>query len=236
MPDLRAGWPNDRVSKASTHKHLVVCGLSLALLSCLVNPLDEQLPLEPSLRRVADPGLPRHDEHLPVSTLFLGLGASARAVDRVVSVAPIGRAWVRPDATLVVDEVVVETDVLPGLSMRDDGSVAYARRGHDEAKRDETDIYLRSGDGRTRRVTTDGRSDRPVFLDDGTLLWISSAGTGRAGWIHDGVRLGGYPELPVPARPDRTRLEEGLVVFDAGDAEYALAPGRRTVKRRGPRP
>ena len=81
-----------------------------------------------------------------------------------------------------------------------------------------------------------GRSDRPVFLDDGTLLWISSAGTGRAGWIHDGVRLGGYPELPVPARPDRTRLEEGLVVFDAGDAEYALDPGRRTVKRRGPRP
>ena len=37
---------------------------------------------------------------------------------------------------------------------------------------------------------------------------------------------------PVPAFPDRTRVEDGRVVFDAGDGLYVFDPAARTVKPR----
>lgn len=80
-----------------------------------------------------------------------------------------------------------------------------------------------------RQITTDGRSDRPFELPDGTLLWISSAG-GQAHWVREGRAL--TAAGPVPAFPAKTRYEGGRVVFDAGDAWWALDPRTGSVERR----
>lgn len=176
---------------------------------------------------VRDPGPPPNDETPPVHTLYAGLGAEARPVARVVSVAPGGEAWVTPEGALVVGGRTVDTAVLPGLARAPDGTLAYTR----SPRPPETDVYrLRTG-GAPERVTHDGRSERPFLLPDGTLLWTSSAGAGRVGWFREGKRLNSFPEARVPAWPDRTRFEDGRVVFDAGDGLFALDPATGAVER-----
>ncbi|MCA9542264.1 MAG: hypothetical protein KC620_25380, partial [Myxococcales bacterium] len=81
-------------------------------------------------------------------------------------------------------------------------------------------VWRVDADGKPRAVTSDGQSDRPFFLPDGRLLWVSSAGTGRAGFVLDGRRL--TANGPVPAFPDRTRFVDGQVEFDAGEGVFRL--------------
>ena len=55
-----------------------------------------------------------------------------------------------------------------------DGRVAYTK----SPRRPLTDVWQVAPGGVPTAVTTDGRSDRPVYLPDGHLLWVSSAGGG----------------------------------------------------------
>ncbi|MCB9539708.1 MAG: hypothetical protein H6704_26145 [Myxococcales bacterium] len=175
---------------------------------------------------VPDPGPPPH-EAPPVSTLW----RDRRAVARVTAVAPGAAAWVEADGTLRVDGVAVDRDVLPDLTVAPDGRVAYTK----SPRRPLTDVWQVAPGGVPTAVTTDGRSDRPVYLPDGHLLWVSSAGGGVAGFFDASGRLTNAPGdafAPVPAFPDRTRVEDGRVVFDAGDGLYVFDPAARTVKPR----
>ncbi len=175
---------------------------------------------------VPDPGPPPH-EAPPVSTLW----RDRRAVARVTAVAPGAVAWVEADGTLRVDGVAVDRDVLPDLVVAPDGRVAYTK----SPRRPFTDVWQVAPGGDPAPVTTDGRSDRPVFLPDGRLLWVSSAGGGVVGFFDASGRLTnqpGQPFAPVPAFPDRTRVEDGRVVFDAGDGLYVLDPASGKVTAR----
>jgi hypothetical protein len=167
---------------------------------------------------VRDPGPTPNDETPPTHTLYAREGAGARVVARVWAVAPGGAARVEPGGALRIGDAVVDTHVRPGLATAPDGTIAYARAESPP----ESDIWRVRPGGRPERVTTDGRSERPFYLPDGRLLHTSSAGSGRVGWFLDGRRLNSFPEARVPAVPDRTRFEGGRVVFDAGDALYAL--------------
>ena len=169
---------------------------------------------------VRDPGPPPNDESPPLHTLYAGEGAAARPIARVIAVAPGGAAYVRPDRALVVGGHVVDTRVLPGLATAPDGGIAYTRG----VSPPETDVFRVRPGGAPERVTADGRSERPFFLPDGTLLWTSSAGTGVVGWFREGRRLNSFPAARVPAFPERTRFEAGRVLFDAGEAWYSLNP------------
>ncbi len=136
-----------------------------------------------------------------------------------------GPAYVRADGALVRGARVIDRGVHNQLAYlaasgagraRRDEALAYTRlEGWD------TEVWRVDGQGRPRRMSHDGRSDRPVFLPDGRLLWISGAG-GRAHWVLEGVRL--CPDgLPVPAYPERTRVEGEAVVFDAGEGPRRLS-------------
>ena len=187
----------------------------------------EAVPASNVHHLVRDPGPPPNDETPPVHTLYAGLGDEARPVARVISVAPGGEAWVTPAGELVVGGRVVDTAVVPGLTRGADGTLAYTRAERPPV----TDVYRLRPSGAPERVTHDGRSERPFLLPDGTLLWTSSAGTGRVGWFREGKRLNGFPEARVPAWPDRTRFVDGRVVFDAGDGLYTLDPATGVVER-----
>jgi hypothetical protein len=122
--------------------------------------------------------------------------------------------------TLLVGDDVVNDHVVSELS-RGPRGVVYTR----SLKPPTTDIWLDA-----KQLTTDGRSDRPFQLPDGTLLWISSAG-GQVHWVRDGVPL--TTAGPVPAFPAKTRFVEGRVVFDAGTARYRLDPKSGSIERLG---
>ena len=175
------------------------------------------VPGTEAMHLVRDPGPPPH-EAPPIDTLYVGRGALARAVARVVSVAAGGRAWVDTERRLVVLGDVIDTSVSPGVTVSSDGTVAYVKSDTPPA----TDVWRRRPGGAPERVTADGRSERPFFLPDGRLLWTSSAGTGRVGWFLDGRRLNSFPEARVPAFPERTQAAGDRVVFDAGDGMYSL--------------
>lgn len=171
------------------------------------------------LRVAPDPGPPPH-EAPPVKTLWRRDVDGWRPVDRVLDVAPGGRAYVDREGRLVVDGRVVDRYVLPGLAVGPDGAVWYTRAPAPPA----TDVWRVPPGGVPEPVTTDGRSGRPFVLPDGTALWISSAPDGVAGWVRDGRRLTRGLDVPVPAFPEKTRYEGGRVVFHAGDRWWALDP------------
>ncbi len=120
--------------------------------------------------------------------------------------------------TLLVGDDVVNDHVVSQLS-RGPRGIAYTR----SLAPPTTNVWLDR-----RQLTTDGRSDRPFQLPDGTLLWISSAG-GQVHWVRDGVQL--TASGPVPAFPAKTRFVEGKVVFDAGAALFRLDPKSGSIER-----
>jgi hypothetical protein len=204
---------------------------TLTLLLCACGDAGKP-PAEPvagaaHLRLEADPGPPPHEAPAP-KTLWARQQGEWRRVDRVLGVAPGGRAWVDADRRLVVDGHPVATDALLGVSVAADGTVFFAR----STARPESDVWKVTPGGAPVPVTRDGRSDRPFALPGGSLLWISSAPDGVAGWVRDGRKITRGLEVPVPAFPDRTRLEGGLVVYDAGDGEWALDPDTGKAWRR----
>lgn len=223
------------MARASSPTLLLALLLAATLIGCA--PPDESAPPVASTAQpvrdtagaawvVPDPG-PAPHEAPPVSTLW----RDRRAVARVTAVAPGAAAWVEADGTLRVDGVAVDRDVLPDLSVGPDGRVAYTK----SPRRPHTDVWQVAPGGDPAPVTTDGRSDRPVFLPDGRLLWVSSAGGGVAGFFDASGRLTnlpGEPFAPVPAYPDRTRVEDGRVVFDAGDGLYDFDPASAKVTAR----
>ena len=162
---------------------------------------------------VPDPGPPPH-EAPPLGTLWI----DRRAVARVQAVAPGARAWVDAQGTLVVDGRAVADHVLPDLAAGPDGAIAFTRSPLPPL----SDVWLLVPGAAPKAITADGHSDRPVVLPDGTLRWISSAGTGLVGWFGPAGRLTnapGAPFTPVPAFPAHTRvLPDGAVLYDAGEA------------------
>ncbi len=175
--------------------------LPLLLLACTAD----------EARLVRDPGPPPHEAPAR-HTLWKG----DRPVGRVLGATADGRATIDLDRALKRDGRLLATDVLPPL-VEGAGVLAFVR----SERPPETDVWVLR-DGRPRRVTSDGRSDRPVVLADGALLWISSTG-GRAAWWRDGRPLSG-PDVPVPAHPERTRVEGDRVHFHDGAGWWSLDP------------
>ncbi len=208
---------------------------AVALLVACADPAEPLGDAPQSMRTVRDPGPPPNDETPPIRTLYLGAGLSARPVARVIDVAPGAAAMVLADGTLRIGDRTVDTAVRPGLSVSAQGQLAYVKGGAAA----QTDLWLVSlAGGPPRAFTHDGRSERPFFLPDGALLYTSSAGSGKVGWFRDGRRLNAYPQTRVPAFPDRTRWDAatGQVLFDAGDAVYALDPQTGVTTQAEPRP
>lgn len=177
------------------------------------------------LRRVAQPGPPPH-EAWPPEVLWIREADQWRPGPLVLDVSLEGRAILSPDGRLTVGEQVVAEGVYPPLASDGQGALAFAAGDPPES-----DVYvLRAGDLKAERVTDDGQSDRPLWLPDGRLLWVSAA-TGWAGFVIDGRRLTNGPEVPreqrsaVPARADWTHWQpqtqrvrffdgEGFVLLD----------------------
>ncbi len=201
--------------------------LSLAACGDAGKPPAEPVTGAAHLRLEADPG-PTPPESPAPRTLWARAGDEWRRVDRVIGVAPGGRAWVDATRRLVVDGRPVAEGALPGLSVAADGTVYFAR----STLPPDSDVWKVAPGGAPVAVTRDGRSDRPFALPDGSLLWISSAPDGVAGWVRDGRKLTRGLEVPVPARPERTRVESGVVVYDAGDGEWVLDPSTGKAWRR----
>jgi hypothetical protein len=196
---------------------------------------------EDHLVLVPEPGPPPHEAPRR-STLWqratpAGADPAAslwRPAATVLDVARAGRARLVPDGRLLLDGAPVQLDgaplaVHPPLAEAADGRLAFAA-----GLAPETDLYVwhPAADGapaRLERRTTDGQSDRPFWLPDGRLLWVSGAG-GLAGFVLEGERLSnrGGAEVapaartPVPAAPRHTRAEGDTVRFDAGDGWYRL--------------
>lgn len=206
---------------------LVGCALSGMTTGALATPGDA--PTTGAVKAVTDPGPPPHEQP-PRATLWRRGFDGWTAVARVVSVSPSGRAWVDVDRTLWVDGVAVADAVYPALSEDWRGRVAFARGAPPER-----DVWV-VDEGTPRRVSDDGASDRPVLLPSGGLLWIATV-DGRARWVLDGEPLkGSAADAPPPAFPAKTRVvttgAEPWVLYDAGDAEWALYPERSEAVRR----
>jgi hypothetical protein len=196
----------------------------LPLAGCEVvatHPAVEAVPDSAKLL-VRDPWLPA-TERAPTSTLWRPSSLGWLPEARVLAVAPGGRAWVDTAHRLVLDVRVLAEDAHPELSVHPDGAgVAFTR----VERAPERDVWLAPPGDEPRPVTTDGRSDRPFFLPDGRLLWVSGAG-GIAGFVLDGARLTNRPGegfVPVPAFADRTRWLDGRIYFHAGDGWWWLDP------------
>ena len=160
-----------------------------------------------------------HAESPPVSTLWTQGEQGWQAQGRVLAMAAGGRAIVDAERRLRVDARVVASGVLPDLRVGADEAVYFT-----QSERPPVSDIWRYADGALVQLTHDGRSDRPLPLPDGRLLWVSGAG-GRAGFVLDGRRLTNGPGeafVPVPAHAAKTRFEAGRVLYDAGDAEWWL--------------
>jgi len=134
----------------------------------------------------------------------------------VLAALPDGRAVIDLERRVRLEGRVVAEDALPPLTGAG-GVVAFAR----SERPPETDVWIHR-DGALHQITRDGRSDRPFLLPDGALLWISSVG-GRPAWWRDGRRLTA-PGVAVPAHPERTRFEDGRVMFHDGEGWWRLEP------------
>lgn len=177
------------------------------------------VPGAAALRLTPDPGPPPH-EAPPRATLWRAGSDGWTPIDRVLAVAPGGRARVDVQGRLVVDERPVAEHALPQLAVGPDGAVVFVRQ---EAP-PERDLWRLEPDGALRRLTTDGASDRPVFTPDGRLLHIGAV-DGRARWFLDGAPLAGSAaEAPPPAWADRHRWEGDRLVYEAGDGAWWLDP------------
>ncbi|MCB9549134.1 MAG: hypothetical protein H6706_25305 [Myxococcales bacterium] len=196
--------------------------LGVLLCACAEPPPATSAPVPGAahLALVPDPGPPPL-ERPPLATLWARTPAGWRAQGRVQAVAPGDAARVDDAGRLLVDGAVVAEAVLPDLQLAPDGTLYFTRADH----RPDTDVWRLRRGGTPEPVTTDGRSDRPLPLPDGRLLWVSAAG-GVAGFMLDGVRLtntqGGVgPDfIPVPAHPERSRVEGSRVVYDAGEGDW----------------
>lgn len=226
---------------------LLRCALALSLTACApADPTPAVAPVAPStpatlravpdaprLRISRDPGLPPHEQPPRSSLWQLGDdGWQVRA--RVLAAAPGGRAWVDLERRLVVDGAPVLDGVWPELSMGPDGAIAFTRATHPPDR----DVWRLDPGLPPRAVTADGVSDRPLFLPDGRLLWVSSAATGRATWVDANGPLelrtsdGAPLHLPPPAWSERTRVVGDRVHFDAGDSQWWFDPSRGVGGRR----
>lgn len=171
---------------------------------------------EPVWRVTPDPGpAPIHSPR--VNTLWFKTPVGWQSVAKVIDVTPDGRAWVTSERELVVGGAVVDHSVLSGVVSGPHG-VAYAK----SVNAPSSDVW-RVVRGKPVRVTSDGRSDRPFFLPDGRMLWVSGTG-GVAGFVLEGRRLTnqGRYQVPVPARPRGMRWADGAVEYDAGDGWWRL--------------
>lgn len=175
-------------------------------------------PGEGSIRLTADPGPPPL-EAPPPRTLWRVGGEGWTPEDRVLAASADGRVRLGLDRRLRVDGRVVAEHGLPPLAVLPDGAVVVTR----QSAPPERDLWRVEPDGRLRRLTEGGGSDRPIATPDGRLLYVSSV-DGRARWMLDGAPLAGAEHAPPPAWADRHAWRDGRLEYDAGDARWWLDP------------
>ncbi|MCK6545047.1 hypothetical protein L6R52_04210 [Myxococcota bacterium] len=147
-------------------------------------------------------------------------------------------------ATVIVDRVLGAPAVLI------DGSLVVSRLGDEPG---ESDLWLVPSTRGAPRILfgAPGADDRPVALDDGRLLFVSTRSTIASVWIGDvttgearpltnaGLRAGrGSRAGFVPPPHGPITIERGRAVYDAGDAVWRveLTTGRSArVSRDGGR-
>jgi hypothetical protein len=180
--------------------------------------------------KVAEPGPPPLESPRRF-VLWVREGAVWRPGARVLDVALAGRALLSPEGVLSIDGKTVAERAYPPLVEAADGRLAFAA-----GTPPESDVYVWAA-GETTRRTTDTYSDRPTWLPDGSLLWVSGAG-GVVGFVHAGRRLTNLPghgpaeRQPVPAYAARTEYDAELdaVRFHAGTGWFALDVASGQVK------
>lgn len=173
---------------------------------------------------VVEPGLPPLEAPRR-SVLWTRSGAGWRPGARVLDVAWAGRVVLSPSGVLSLDGVAVATGVSPPLVEAPDGRLAFAA-----GEAPESDVFvLHPGASAPVRLTTDTYSDRPTWLPDGDLLWVSG-GSGVVGFVRAGRRLTNLPGTPVsawtPVPSDAARTafdpDTGRVRFFGGAAWFSL--------------
>lgn len=149
---------------------------------------------------------------------------AARGVDlgegQAAALTPEGVVIVRANGVLERIEkriAVVSEDALPDLAVSGDGKLVYLTR--------ETGLHLVDARGDRRLVSAFAEADRPLFLDDRTLLFCGAATPGVSTFF----RMSLDDEAPValasaalPASRDNYRIENGVVHFDDGVAPRTL--------------
>jgi hypothetical protein len=149
---------------------------------------------------------------------------SARGVDlgeaMAAALTPDGAVVVRANRVLERIEkriTIVSDDALPDIAVSNDGKLAYVT--------EQTGLHLVDARGDRRLVSAFADADRPLFLDDRTLLFVGAATPGVSSFY----RLPLADEAPValksdgiPAHRDNYRVENLVVHFHDGVAEKTL--------------
>ncbi len=149
---------------------------------------------------------------------------SARGIDlgeaQAAALTPEGAIVVRSSGLLERIEkriTVLSEDALPDVAVSGDGKIVYLTR--------ETGLHLVDARGDRRLVSAFSDADRPLFVDDRTLLFCGAATPGVSTFF----RLSLDDEAPIalktdalPASRDNYRVENGVVHFHDGVAARTL--------------
>lgn len=198
----------------------------LALASACAPDAPAPVAAEQPIRLVRDPGPPPL-EAPPRHTVWRAGADGWTADGRALAISADGRARIDLDHRLRVDGRVAAEHALPPLAVLADGSVVFTA----QAQPPERDLWRVKAGAAPTRLTLDGTSDRPIATPDGRLLHIASV-NGRARWMLDGSPLVGAEALPPPAYADRHRWDDGVLVYDAGEAQWWLDPATGRGGRR----
>jgi hypothetical protein len=149
---------------------------------------------------------------------------SARGVDlgeaMAAALTPEGAIVVRANRVLErIDKriTIISEDALPDVAVSNDGKIAYVT--------EQTGLHLLDARGDRRLVSAFAEADRPLFLDDRTLLFVGSAKPG----VSTFYKLSLDNEAPtalasdaIPAHRDNYRVEGSVVHFHDGISPRTL--------------
>lgn len=124
---------------------------------------------------------------------------------------PDSAVIVRADGTLESNRVLART-VLPDVAVSNDGAIAYVGA---------EGLHLLDERGERRLVSAFSDADRPLFLDEHTLLFVGAAKPGVSSFYRlplDTEMPEPFPTDAIPASRDGYRVETGVVYFHDGVA------------------
>lgn len=156
--------------------------------------------------------------HHPVAN-FVARGVEL-GEGQTAALTPDGAVIVRLDGKLELIRAgrvtLLASDALPDLAVSNEGKLAYAS---------ESGLHLLDKRGDRGLVSAFAEADRPLFLDERTLLFVGAAKPGVSSFY----KLSLDDEAPValksdaiPAFRDHYRVENGLVHFHDGASPRTL--------------